>query len=257
MNTRRRSYIVVMLGVFLWASATYAQTGINAASEAYRKGDFRKSIELYEGIVAQHLDNNKESAEIYYNLGNAYFRDNQVAKAILNYERALLLNPGDSDIRHNLRFARTRIEDKVDISGNMFLTSWAKAMQNMYDSDTWGKVGIGFFVLLLIFVGIYLFIRVLWIKKAAFYVAIVFFFLVIVANLFAFEQKDARVRRNSGIVMAAAVSVRTSPDANSKELFQLHEGTKIKVRDTDGNWYEIQIANGSVGWLPKENVEII
>ena len=118
-------------------------------------------------------------------------------------------------------------------------------------------IAIVLFFLFLACMGVFLFVRILWMRKTAFYSGIVIFVLVIAANVFAFNQKNMRIHRNKGVVMIPAVSVRTSPDANSKELFQLHEGTVVKVRKTDGNWYEIEIINGSVGWLPKENIEII
>ena len=117
----------------LYTSISLAQSTVESASEAYRTEDYKKSIQLYEQVVAQQISEGKESAEIYYNLGNAYFRNGETAKAILNYERALLLNPGDSDIRHNLRFARTRIEDKIDTSDSFFLTNWVNGFKNLFN----------------------------------------------------------------------------------------------------------------------------
>lgn len=105
--------------------------------------------------------------------------------------------------------------------------------------------------------GVFLFVRILWARKTAFYTGIVIFVLMIAANVFAFNQKNARIYRNSAVIMAPAVSIRTSPDSNSKELFQLHEGATVKIRKIDGDWYEIEIANGSVGWIPKDYIEII
>lgn len=245
--------VTLLLGVM----PAMAQTTAEKAAEAYRVGDFGKSIELYESIVAQNLSENKESPEIYYNLGNAYFRNNQVAKSILNYERALLLKPGDSDIRHNLRFARTQIEDKVDVSGNLFFSNLWRNFVNLFDSNTWAIFGIVFFILFLACIAVFLFVRIMWLKKTAFYAGIVFFVFMIFSNTFAFTQKNARIQRNTGVVMAASASIMTSPDNNSKELFRLHEGTKVKLNKTDGNWYEVEIANGSVGWTQKENVEQI
>lgn len=242
---------------FFVSVSAQSKTGAEAAEEAYRAGNFKKSIELYEGVVAQHLSEGKESPEIYYNLGNAYFRDGQIAQAILNYERALLLDPGDGDIRHNLQFARMRIEDKIDASGTFFLSNWVRSVQNIFNSNQWSKFAIvSFFVFLLCLAG-YLFSRMLWLKKTSFYVGLFALLLTIVANIFAFNQKKLRLHRETGIVMSAAASIKTSPDINSKEIFQLHAGTKVRIKGTDANWYEIQIANGSVGWIPKELVEII
>lgn len=250
-------YIFFALMLLATGEVLSAQTSSEEASKAYREQDYKKSIELYEQIISQGLKENRESADIYYNLGNAYFRDGQLGESILNYERALLLDPGDSDIRHNLRFARTRTEDRIETAGSLFLTNWISGVQNMFSSNQWAKTGIVLFIIFLVCVGVFLFLRIMWAKKTAFYAGIVIFLLMIVANIFAFNQKKLLINRNTAIVMTGAVSVKASPDANSNELFQLHEGTKVKIRSTDGNWYEVEIANGSVGWTPKENVEVI
>ncbi|MDR1743201.1 MAG: SH3 domain-containing protein [Dysgonamonadaceae bacterium] len=253
---KKITLVAVAMTAFFFLPAT-AQTTAEKAAEAYRSGDFSKSIELYESIVAQGLSENRESADIYYNLGNAYFRSDQVARAILNYERALLLKPGDNDIRHNLRFARTQIEDKMDVSSDLFVANLWRNIVNLFDSNTWAFVGIALFIVFLVCVGVFLFVRVLWIKKTAFYAGIVFFIFMLFANAFAFNQRNARVHRKTAVIMAASASAMTSPDANSKELFRLHSGTKVRVTKSDGNWYEVEIANGSVGWISKENIEII
>lgn len=238
-------------------SETVLERLSETASEAYREQDYEKSTALYEELVAKGIERDRISAEIYYNLGNAYFRDNQLGKAILNYERALLLDPGDGDIRHNLRFARNRTEDRIDTAGNLIFAKWFNAVRNMYSSNAWAAIGIVLFILFLVCLAVFLFVRFLWARKTAFYSGIVLFLLVIVTNIFAFSQKKERIERESAIVMVGAAIVNASPDLNSNELFQLHEGTKVKIRNSDRNWYEIEIANGSVGWISIENVGII
>ena len=228
-----------------------------AADLAYRDKDFTESIKLYEAQIAENKLTNQESSHLYYNLGNAYFRNNQVAKAIVNYERALLLSPGDSDIRHNLRFAKTRIEDKIDSADSFFINQWINSIQNMYSANTWAIIGVAFFVLLIIAIGIYMISAQLILRKVSFYSGIVLLSLVIITNIFAFKQKDKIVNRSTGIVMSASVSIYTSPDAHSQELFRLHEGAKVKIKRQEGRWIEIVIANGSVGWLQKKNIETI
>lgn len=251
------SRYITLFFVLLVSIASLAQTSSDAASDAYREGDYVKSIQLYEQVVAQGLHENRESAEIYYNLGNAYFRNGETAKAVLNYERALLLNPGDSDIRHNLSFARTRLEDKIDASDSFFLNSWISELRNSFNSNQWANIGIGLFIAFLISLGAYFFIRKVWVRKTGFYAAITFLVLMFIANSFAFKQKNDRINRKSGIVMVASASIMTSPDANSQELFRLHEGAKVRIKKTDGLWIEIEIANGSVGWTSKENIDTI
>ena len=227
------------------------------ADVAYREKNYAESIKLYEAQVERNRTINQESAQLYYNLGNAYFRDNQIAKAIVNYERALLINPGDSDIRHNLRFAKTRIEDKIDSADNLFINKWVRSLQNLYSANTWATIGIVLFILFIVAIGIYMISLQLSMRKISFYVGIVLFFAVVITNVFAFKQKSKITNRSTAIVMSASASIYTSPDAHSQELFRLHEGAKVKIKREEGRWIEIVIANGSVGWLQKMNVEVI
>ena len=238
-------------------SATVPEDASETAAQAYRNQDYKESIALYEALIGQGITHNKVSAQLYYNLGNAYFRDNQLGKAILNYERALLLDPGDGDVRHNLRFAQNRTVDRIDIAADLFLANWFRGIRNVFSSNQWAATGIILFILFLVCVGVYLFIRLLWARKTAFYAGIVLFVLMITANVFAFSQKNERSRNNSAIVMTGAATVNASPDTGSNQLFELHEGTKVKIRNRDGNWFEIRIPDGSIGWIHQQDVEII
>ena len=227
------------------------------AEAEYREGNFVESIKLYESQIAQQKQMKQESPELYYNLGNSYFRDNQIAKAIVNYERALLLDPGDSDARHNLRFARTKIEDKIDSADNFFVNQWIRSLQNLYSANTWAIIGIILFMLLIVAIGAYMISTQIQVRKLSFYIGIILLSFVIISNVFAFKQKNKVVNRSTGIVMSASASIYTSPDAHSQELFRLHEGSKFRIKREEGNWVEIVIANGSVGWLQKKNIEKI
>ena len=258
MKLFRQIYIITILvfacNVFVFAS----NTALAEAEEAFRSGDFARSIELYEKIIAQELaENNRESAQLHYNLGNAYFRNNELGRAILNFERALLLDPGNGDIRHNLRFARNHTIDHIEPSATAFLTNWVSGIRNLLSSNGWAITAIVLFLLFIGCIAVFLFVHIIWAKKTAFYSGIVIFLFLIMANAFAFRQKSERVHRNFAIVMPSGISINASPDANSNQLFQLHEGTKVRIRNSDGNWYEIEIANGSVGWTLKTNVERI
>lgn len=230
---------------------------VKSAEEAYRSQNFKTSIDLYEKIIQESISENRVSSQLYYNLGNAYFRDNQLGKAILNYERALLLNPGDSDIRHNLRFVNNRKIDRITPAGDIFLTNWFRGVRNLYSSNIWAVIAIISFVLFIILFALYLFVNTIWIRKTSFYSSIVIFLLMIIFNIFSFSQKREQIREDFAIIMAGTAAVNASPDDNSNLLFELHEGTKARVKNSDGNWYEIEIDNGSVGWTRKDNVEII
>lgn len=227
------------------------------AIDAYKKGDYKKSISIFESQVKNNLELNAESAEVYYNLGNAYFKNGQTTQAILNYERALILKPSDKNIKHNLRFARTRVEDKSTVTENVVWNDTRNSVVNLFSAYGWGIFGIVSFIITLVLLGIYLFANKLWIRKTGFYGMFVTLFIVVLSNYFAFTQRNNRIQRSTAIVTAPIAEVKPSPDSNSKQLFTLSEGIKVKIKDTDGNWVQIELANGNLGWLPKDNITVI
>lgn len=224
----------------------------------YREGNFRKAIELLEEEIKTRMGQGQVSSQLYYNLGNAYFRVNEFPEAILNYERAQLYDPGDRDTRHNIKYANTKIEDKILTADNFIFRIWFEAIQNLLTSDTWAVVSIVFFLLFVGSLFLFFFSPRLLFKKVGFYAGIVFLVLLVCTNLFTFDQKRKIENRDTAIVMAGSASVVSSPTSSgSKELFILHAGTKVRISKSDGNWYEIEIADGNVGWIQKDKIEII
>lgn len=225
--------------------------------EAYNNGQYNRVIELLEEEKEKHSVNGEESADLYYNLGNAYFRDNEIAKALLYYEKALLLKPGDKDIRHNIEYANTKIEDKIAVSDTFFLSSWLLGIQNLMASNSWAWFAVICFILLIACLFMFFFTKTRLSKQVAFYTGIVLIILIIFGNVFSYRQKSHVENRDSAIIMSASVPVRSSPDPNSKEVFLLHSGTKVLVTKQDRDWCEIEIADGNVGWIEKNKLEII
>lgn len=230
---------------------------IQAAITAYNEGDFYTAIRLIEGEIKLAKQDGRESAELYYNLGNAYFRVNELGYARLNYERAALLAPSDRDIKHNIDYVTTRIEDKILEVDTLFLSVWFNAVQNWFNTNTWAVIGVVTFLLFMLCLVAFFFSRQIFIKKMAFYAGIVLIIIVLFSNIFAYRQKQKLENRDTAIIMAARVSVVSSPDINSKELFKLHVGTKVRITKDDRSWLEIELDNGSVGWIQREKLEII
>ena len=253
--------IVFFLLMQLVAIGAFAQeAAIKEAEAAYTKEDYKKAIELYEGLLKSH----GESAEVYYNLGNAYFnlgnayyKENKIAPAILNYERALLLDPGDGDIRFNLQLARQKSVDKIEPVGDFFLTRWFKKVQNVGSADSWAQVGIVCFILFIGCLILFFFSKWIHLKKIGFYVGLLLLVLVVFANIFASNQKEELVNRKNAIVFAPTVTIKSSPDASGTDLFILHEGTKVSIKSKLGDWSEIEMEDGNVGWIPSKDIEII
>ena len=248
-------YKTLLLGLLLgWFLPLCAQEStLKEAEEAYAKEDYTQAIELYESILKSY----GESAMVYYNLGNAYYKVGKVASAILNYERALLLNPGDSDTRFNLQVARQKTVDKIEPIGEFFLTRWIGTVEDVYSADGWAKWGVASFVLFIGCLVLFFFSKWIRLKKIGFFAGICFLLISLVANLFADSQQDKLLHRADAIVFASTVTVKSSPDASGTDLFILHEGTKVTIKSTLGEWSEIQLEDGNVGWMPSKEIQQI
>lgn len=248
-------YKTLLLGLLLgWFLPLCAQEStLKEAEEAYAKEDYTQAIELYESVLKSY----GESAMVYYNLGNAYYKAGKVAPAILNYERALLLNPGESDTRFNLQVARQKTVDKIEPIGEFFLTRWIGTMEDVYSADGWAKWGVASFLLFIGCLVLFFFSKWIRLKKIGFFAGICFLLISLVANLFADSQQDKLLHRADAIVFASTVTVKSSPDASGTDLFILHEGTKVTIKSTLGEWSEIQLEDGNVGWMPSKEIQQI
>ena len=224
-----------------------------AGNEAYAKGDYEQAVQRYETALAT----NGESAAVYYNLGNAYYRLNKVAPAILNYERAVLLNPSDKDTRFNLEMAKLKTIDKIDNFGDFFLFEWWESIQNLRTSDQWSSLGIFFFVLFLVFLAVYFFSKKISYKKIAFFTGLTALVLCLFANIFATNQQQKLTKKNTAIIFAATITIKSTPDTSGTDLFILHEGTKVKITNRLGDWREIETADGNIGWIQSREMRVI
>ena len=229
-------------------SHTFSDTKLEDVTKAegdsaYIKADYATAIQIYESLLK-----NGESADVYYNLGNSYYKAGEIAKAVLNYERALLMKPGNSDIRANLEVARAKTIDKVEPVPEVFFVSWAKALINSMSVDAWATWGIVSFILFIIALYFFIFSKQIILKKGGFISGIVFLIVVICSNLFASEQKERLVNRSEAIVMNPSVTVRSTPSESGTSLFILHEGRKVSIKDNSmKEWKEIRLEDGKVG----------
>ena len=220
---------------------------------AYMRNDYASAIQIYESLLQQG-----EAAEVYYNLGNSYYKAGEIAKAILNYERALLLQPGSADIRANLEIARSKTVDKVTPIPEIFFVSWIKSLINYLSVDAWAKAGIGFFLLLLASLYLFFFSKQVVGKKIGFIAGVACLLLVILCNTFASQQKSTLEVRSKAIVLSPSVTVRSTPSESGTSLFILHEGHKVEIKDgTMNEWKEIRLEDGKVGWVPSSSIELI
>lgn len=224
------------------------------ADKAYIKGDYKTAVIKYEQILS---DNKVCNTELYYNLGNAYFKLTDYPNAILNYERALKQKPNDQDIRFNISIANTRIEDKIEVVPEMFYKRWFVTFREMGSANTWGFL---FISMLWICAGCFFFYvlgKSLFIRKLGFYSGLVLMLTSFVVLGLGISIYNQQTNHNQAIVFSGSVPVKSSPVESGTSLFVIHAGTKVSLIDELGDWVKIQLADGNEGWLPLADLERI
>lgn len=232
----------------------YADSLWTAGVAAYSDGDWAAAADAWSDLRALGL----ESPQLYCNLGNALFKQDDLAHAILNYERALKLDPSYADARHNLAFAQTQLQDKIEAVPEFFLQVWGRKLCWLLPSDTWAVL---FLVLLAVTLGcvlLFLLGRRVTARKTGFIAGIVALVLALLCVSFAFWQRADYRKADNAIVTRAVTTVQSAPGRDSaKDLFVLHEGTRVKLLDSVGSWRNIELADGRQGWLPEGDLEVI
>ena len=259
-NTMKKSkntmpHMAVLLLLLLLPMTGMAATKVTKASadSLYAAEHYQQAAHEYEALLKQGI-----SSDIYYNLGNCYYRMDDMTRAVLNYECALLLSPGDRDVRLNLQLARSKTIDKIVPESEMFFVTWYRSLVNLMSVDGWARTAIVSLVVALILALLYLFSDRIWLRKLGFFGGILLLLTFALSNLFAYQQKQALVHRTGAIIIHSAVNVKSTPAHNGTDLFILHEGTKVTITDDSMNdWKEIRVADGKEGWLQTKDIEKI
>ena len=242
----------VLMILMLMPLSANAITKQNADDE-YAKGNYQQAIKDYQEILKAGV-----SSEIYYNLGNAYYRTDNITQALLAYERALQLSPGDNEIRFNLQYARSKTIDKITPETEMFFVTWYHSLVNFTSVDRWANTAIVSIVMALLLILVFLFAPQMWARKSGFYGSAVFLLLFAFANLFAFQQKHELETKQGAIVIAPTVNVKKTPAASGTDVFVIHEGTRVDITDRGmKQWRGVKLADGREGWLKTSQIEEI
>lgn len=244
--------LLLIFACMLTIVSAAAQTKAEADS-AYVQEDYEKAISIYNQLLETGV-----SAPVYYNLGNAYYRKGDMAHAILAYERAYLLDPGDADIRFNLQLARTKTVDKITPESEMFFITWFRQLIDLCSADQWGRAVVVCFALFVLSTLVYFFVgRLLW-RKVGFGVGLTALCLAVLFHIFAYQQQQKLLQRSYAIVLSSSLTVKSTPSNSGTDLFVLHEGTKVQITDDAmKDWKEIRLADGKVGWVPVKTIERI
>jgi len=248
---------VVAALLLLAAPAVQAQNNVsdlwNMAGEAFAAGQWQNALNYYQMIEGENL----ESADLYYNIGNTYFKLDDIAHAILYYERAMKLDPAHSDAAHNLEIVRQMTLDKIDVVPDFILVSWFRNLRQSLSADAWAWITLALAAL----VGVLFLLFRLGgspaLRTVSFIVGCVFAVLTVFTFVFSLQQKRAITRQDSAIVTSPVCSVKSSPAEGGKTVFVLHEGTKVRILDNVGDFAKISIADGRQGWASTTTFEVI
>lgn len=246
-------FIMLLITSAGWAqlSSVSYDNWYEDGNAAYNEGNYEQALVFYNSIV----EAGRESSALYYNMGNTYYKMRDYPHAILYYEKALKLNPGDEDTRINLEIANMAVVDKINQIPQSFLAKWWNGLKSSLSADGWTWLSVIFFALLLSCLFAFLMSRRSGVRKLGFFFGLVFVACFALSVIFAAKnQRELLDRHNEAIIMTPTVNVKSSPSEQSVDLFVLHEGTKVRVLDSARDWNKIKIADGSVGWLPASDM---
>ncbi|MGE4289685.1 MAG: tetratricopeptide repeat protein [Salinivirgaceae bacterium] len=246
-------YVVIILLNSTLVFANGQQQLVDSAANFYAASQFEKAIAAYHQVI----DNGYESAELYYNLGNAYYKSNKIPQAITNYERALKLAPGDEDILFNLQLANTHVVDKIEVLPEFFLTSWWNRFVQLFSSNQWALISISTFIAGLVLLLIFFLSGRVVARKLSFWMAVLLIFVSIFTFNFSRKQKWFALNEPEAIIMTPSMVVKSAPSESGTELFLIHEGLKVKVTDKLGDWREIKLSDGNKGWVKQDDLIVI
>lgn len=243
--------------MFIFSFNAYAEevnVTFEKGNEAFRNKEYSQAIELYESI----RNNGYTNSELFYNLGNSYYKNNNLPSAILNYERAIKLNPGDEDIKYNLKLANLKIIDKIEPLPVFSLTSWLDNFIDNYNSDKWSWIFIVFVWITLVGAVLFLLFKNLTFYRRIGFLIMIFGFVFCTAIFaFAYKQYLSETQNKNAIVFQPTVYVKNSPDEKGTDLFIVHAGLKVYVMDEVNGWVQIKLSDGNTGWVQKGFVKII
>jgi len=249
----KKFLVLVILSCCTFTVFAQNNTLFEQATNAYNKGEFKKAIAFYEQIV----NNKKHSANLYFNLGNCYYKLGEIGPSIFYYEKALLLNPGDPEIQNNLGYAQNMKLDAIEEMPESTFSRFYNSTIAKLSFDQWAYFAIGLmFLFVLAYVAYYL-LQGASQKRFSFITSLAAIALCAISVCFAYLQYQKSISNNPAIIFSREVVVTSEPNDRSEKIFTLHEGTKVNILEKLGDWQKIKIADGQTGWLPETTLKLL
>lgn len=241
----------LFIGIGALVEANDVQSTLTDAAEKYKSGAYEEAETAYYRI----LNNNVESPELYYNLGNAHYKQQEWAASIWAYKSGLRLAPDSEDLQYNLRVAEKQLVDDITPLPTFFLTSWWHGFVSLLSPTMWA---IG--AILCMWIGGYCMWQFLLkqpSQRSSFATGMVLVFGFAVLMCAAGFGSHSLASQQEVVVYASTTHIKSEPNTRSSTLFSLHEGTAAQILSTESNWFEIRIADGNVGWVPAGDVKVV
>lgn len=248
-----RQFFYILVFVLSFVANGFSNDLIQKAEKAYDSKKYKEAIEAYEKLI----DQGYKSYQLYFNLGNAYYRDKQLGKAIYNYERARKLNPNDEDVRINLGIASAKTIDKIDAKENFFISAVKSNLLSSFDTRGWGWLNIAGIILLCIFIFLFVSSGNVLVKRLSFFLILVCLSGSIATYFLGYSALKSKYDNKFAIITAKESRIMNEPTATASSKFSLHEGTKIRIVENNGDWVLIKLDNGNEGWVKLQEVGII
>ncbi|UNY99969.1 tetratricopeptide repeat protein [Zhouia spongiae] len=223
------------------------------AVQFYNDGKYQEAINIYQKIV----NNGYHSSSVYYNIGNAYYKLNEVAPSIYYYEKALLLSPADNDIKNNLQYAQNMTIDALETIPKSAISKLADSTLGFFSSKAWSIIAVILMTLFTAFFLIYYFASSRRQKKLFFVTSIICLLFSVISVSAAYHQYVSDKKDNPAIIFTEETVIKSEPNNRSNDVFTLHEGAKVNVLETLGDWNKIRIPDGKTGWIPKNDLKLI
>ena len=246
-------FFLLLIHVDSFASKEELKKIFDNGNIAYQKADYTTAIDNYKSIINKGYSN----SQVYFNLGNSYFKLKDFPNSILYYEKAYKLNSSDGDIRHNLKLANKNITDKIEPIPDFFMKRLWLDLVFSQKIDSWAILSlVALFLALLLFILFFLSGNPS-LKKTGFYSAFLFLFLSLLTYALAWQQENFLNENNNAIIFESSLTVKSAPDEKSTALFVIHEGTKVIITETLGEWNKVKLENGNMGWIKSKTFQII
>lgn len=241
----------ILLMFISFVNAQDSQELFNQANKEYQSEDYKNAIQSYESI----LDSGLESSEVYFNLGNAFYKTNKMADAIYYYEKALVLDPSNKDATTNLAYANRSIIDNIKTLPKSIFKKFNDTVLAIISYNTWAKLAVLFSLIAGGFWMLFFFSTQPAIKKMYFTLGVLVSIICVASLGITIQQYNQTINTSYAIVFSPEIEVKNAPRTSASETFRLHEGTKVKVIDQVGNWHKIKITDGQIGWIPEKTIK--